>query len=1051
MQLLVKDSNTLKLKIEDLEIEFQGRYDDLEIKNTDLELRYTDLKIKYMDLQNLSNKQLVELSAESKAFADGYVNELKSRLAEEEAASLIVKEESKGLQETLEKMGLDHTESLDRIAVLESQITLDKMESCKLAEAFSELKGRFSEEKAASLILKEHSVGLQETIDEMMAQKMSVDDQIVELMTQAESDKVSAVGLQETIDKMELDQMDRIAMLESQITRDKTESYELAEALSELKSRLIEEEAAAMILNEYSVGMRDSLGKMELEQTESLNRMITLEGQITNDKAESDELAGAVSGLKGRLVEEEEASLILKENSKSLKETLEKMELDHTESLDRIAALESQITLDKMERHELAEALSRLAEEEAASLILKEQSTSLQESIDEMVAQKMSVDDQIVELMTRAESDKVSAVGLQDTIEKMGLDHTESLNRIAVLESQITSDKMELNKLKTGLAEEGAASMILKENSISLQGMHDELLVAKQLADERLLVLESLVKEEQDSYVTLEAQLLALQETYDEVFVAKQIADDRIAELDSQMIRNAKQLDEIAAESKITSDGYVNELKIRLAEKEAASLILKEHSVGLQETIDKMELGHTESLNRIAVDLDKTNEVMLAQKVSVDIQIVELRTQAESDKVSAVGLRESLGKMELDHTESLNRMITLEVQIANDTAESVKLLEALSEFKGRLAEEEAASQILKEEIVSLQETVKDMSKSSDVTIVELKSRLAEEDAASLILKEHFVCLQETIDEMVAQKISVDDQIVELMTQAETVKLNTDELLQRSMTSKDRILELESFVKEEQETYATLSYKFDLSDKTREELLQTGKALEEQCASLEAQSVALQERYDESSVAKQIADDRIADLIQTDKVLEEQCASLQKSLDEIVAERMLLSDQIVEMETCAEAYKVNAEELLQTGKVFEERCASLERSLDEVVGQKVSLDNEIIDLVKQAEADRVILLRLAESLDRIAALESQIIDLRSASDELVEIKVASNNRITELEGQLVADRVTADDLLKSNMGEYHISIYCMCVYMNIYINIHVLIIYLIPYVSLYRNR
>jgi hypothetical protein len=236
---------------------------------------------------------------------------LTSHLVEEEASSLALKEQSANLQETMYKIVSDQSESFHNAALVQ----LDELgrENKIVSDSYvSELESRLVEEEAASLIHRERSVYLQETIEKMVAEKISVDDLIVELMTEAETNKVSAVGLQETIDKTELGQTEslgRIAALESQITRNKSELHELAVAFSELKSRLIEEEAASLILKEHSISLQETIDEMELDQTESLDHIIALESQITSDKTESDVLAEHSMALKSRFAEQIELGM----------------------------------------------------------------------------------------------------------------------------------------------------------------------------------------------------------------------------------------------------------------------------------------------------------------------------------------------------------------------------------------------------------------------------------------------------------------------------------------------------------------------------------------------------------------------------------------------------------------------------------------------------------------------------------------------------------------------------------------------------------------------
>jgi hypothetical protein len=252
--------------------------------------------------------------------------------------------------------------------------------------------------------------------------------------------------------------------------------------------------------------------------------------------------------------------------------------------------------------------------------------------------------------------------------------------------------------------------------------------------------LESLLKDKDDAYMTLEAaQSTALQEAQDELVIAKQLADDRIVELNNQMASDKTQSDELAEESKVISDGYVSELKSRLAEEEAASLLLKEQSLNLQETLDKMGSNQTESFDRI----------------------VALESQATKYKAEA-----------------------------DELAEAKVLLDSrVAELESELIADRAASAISEGESAELQ--------------------------------------QQSLDALMADKMALDGQIIELVKQAEADKANADDLMENNATSNDRLVELESLLKDKDDAYMTLEA---------------------------AQSTALQEAQDELVIAKQLADD-----------------------------------------------------------------------------------------------------------------------------------------------------------------------------------------------------
>jgi hypothetical protein len=206
-----------------------------------------------------------------------------------------------------------------------------------------------------------------------------------------------------------------------------------------------------------------------------------------------------------------------------------------------------------------------------------------------------------------------------------------------------------------------------------------ELLESDATSNYRLFELECLMKEKNDLYAALEMQSAAKEEARDELLIGKQIADNRIQELISQMASDKIQSDELVKENKVISDSYKSELNSRLAE-EVASLILKEQSISLQESLDKMESKVTELLNhnsvlerQITENKAEVNELAFSLTLNL-LADKEARSLILKEQLTCHETLEMIGS---DYTDSFDRLIASESQITTDERDQNQLAETM--------------------------------------------------------------------------------------------------------------------------------------------------------------------------------------------------------------------------------------------------------------------------------------------------------------------------------------------------------------------------------------
>jgi hypothetical protein len=197
---------------------------------------------------------------------------------------------------------------------------------------------------------------------------------------------------------------------------------------------------------------------------------------------------------------------------------------------------------------------------------------------------------------------------------------------------------------------------------------------------------------------------------------------------------------------------------------------------------------------------------------------------------------------------------------------------------------------------------------SDNSVIEMKSRLTKEEEASLVLKEKAACLQDVIHKIESDQTGSLDRIIDFESDAMKDKVKSDQLANTNIALDSKITELESEL---------------VADR--------------------AASVMLDDRY----------------------------TSLQKTLEESIAERILVDSQVVD--------------LIPT--------ASLHKTLAKSIVEKIPPDHQIIELTEPVQVNPA----KQNFIEKVALEDKTMRDKKQSYD-----MSAIDSRVVELERKLMAE-------------------------------------------------
>eukprot|EP00596_Hydrurales_sp_CCMP1899_P009828 CAMPEP_0119038326 /NCGR_PEP_ID=MMETSP1177-20130426/7170_1 /TAXON_ID=2985 /ORGANISM="Ochromonas sp, Strain CCMP1899" /LENGTH=1391 /DNA_ID=CAMNT_0007000755 /DNA_START=510 /DNA_END=4685 /DNA_ORIENTATION=- len=548
----IADMDMVRLHMAANEVEMMNQSDN--DKNTIMMIRN-----QCTELQSIVDDSMINNKT-----SDDYREKLNCEIQEDKATMVELKVQSTELQRSIDEMIIEKKMSTEILADLDLRVLqLDSIVSSendykdKLDMSHTviyELEKKVMEESVLSAGLDKQIKELSITLNDNLDKYLELDQNIhVECLNVAvlRGEKDIQVAINKTLDTL----MGTIIVIRG-------EKCELTEKVELLHSELL------------TVRTQEGIAKTQFEVD-----LLTLQ----NDKIKNNEKDFVLSNVV-RIERDQnmQGKAILESRIQELESDLKKQKIQYETQEELTAA---KVFLDSR----VAELEGELAAHRSESMTLEEQSICSQKILNKSIAEKILLDNKIVELLNEMQINTVSAQKLSEKYEisnnlvsqlecKMRANKsqlTESLgeynhfvskintleanetvlnNRINQYEKEkgvdrevdqdrdvevLKSESREYNHLVTKINSLEANETVLS-NRINQYEKEKEVDKEDQEREE----LMSRSAEEKAALLTLKVQ-----EKHDEFLVAKEIADDRIAELDSQLIRNEKQLDDIAKES----------------------------------------------------------------------------------------------------------------------------------------------------------------------------------------------------------------------------------------------------------------------------------------------------------------------------------------------------------------------------------------------------------------------------------------------------------------------------------------------------------------------
>jgi hypothetical protein len=428
------DSLELKNKLltEDHELKKKYALVLMEEKQREMEYLIVDLKLEVVQLQ------------EGKSFGESVTDPAKDQLSQ-----IIMKQTSNQKQPTSQLEGI----CLDlKISNEVSKTLREQLEELKILFEVQSVKFNFANDMNMQLgNMLNQMTASKEIVEVALASQQALTKQ-VEAAFEAEKANQQKSGFQQQTDSVDLlmDKQvagDRIAELESQMLIDKKQSDEQAKEckiisdinMSDLKSRLAEEETASMLHKEESSRLQEALDKVETNLNDALDYISVLESQAVKQKQVETNLSDAldyISVLESQAVEQTQKQDVVTD-------TLSTQEL-------LLMDLKFSNEVSKTLREQLIDLKSRLAEEEVASLLHKEESSNLQEALDKVETNLSNALDYISVLKSQEVKQEQEQDVVTDTL---------SAQKLLILENELKENK-EFSEIEHTRHEEQIISLL---------------------------------------------------------------------------------------------------------------------------------------------------------------------------------------------------------------------------------------------------------------------------------------------------------------------------------------------------------------------------------------------------------------------------------------------------------------------------------------------------------------------------------------------------------------------------------------------------------------
>lgn len=797
----------------------------------------------------------------------------------------------------------------------------------------------------------------------------------------------------------EVQQPKESAVLSASLTNDRAE---LEEKIKSLKK----------VVELYKTQVAD-----EQEKHEARNQDVhSLEQKVQQLNSNLNESMEKIRGLQSR---EEENTILLAENKmvvhseleakdeevKSLRERIQQLEAlqsqvdgENKALQARLTSFSSQITDLESNKHDKE---AKLIELEASKIKLKEEASRMDSQLAAAVAEKDSLQQQLVEYEREAgNASSSSAEELKaklECIDKMETELLEVKTQLILKDQEMTEHLSKINSMerehqqaikeerKNGSDSLAALNSQLEQLQHSLTRSNEE---NKKLAEEVQMTRVINENSESEAIQSLQTSIVRQQEEWDAKMKTR---DDQIVELNKQ----------------------IKEYEVRCealnSEWETLKQSIESHD-GEMATVK----GRIETLRNEKKDLEKTLEKEIRDKN-------ELQTQVTNILQEISRLEEQLNESKDSHAELEGEKSQLEEKIANlESAAALKAEESKSTIDGqvqllqdRLQEVEVVRQEMAEQNAKLQEQLAQLEKAQSEAEVKYKNELsaitgelkASKNASEAAhgeqqkLKE---CLEEN-----TQLLLKNEQLEQALKTLED---------QREAIEKEKLCVVDTNSTLQEEIRIAKRDLFVMKDKILglEQELETAT---EKCSDLDAQLIDMRQELTESS-------ERIKSAEEGKTASDKEVEGLQKQLAEIEYRHKRADEEVQKNKSGLESELKDMEHIKVENEYLNTHVKQLELDLQKLRDETVQRESVLRDLKDKynfAENEMSSLQEQKSKFDCLMAdkndeLDQTNVQLATVKQELEGVRVTNKTQLNnlaeevkELKSEISAKQIIINDL------------------------------------------
>lgn len=491
--------------------------------------------------------------------------------------------------------------------------------------------------------------------------------------------------------------------LKNQMVKDKIQSEVVAAKVLASNNRILELEGQVVKQAEASSVILESERGNFKKYFSDLNREHDdLKVRSASMMRERDDLSVAKTLLGTRL-----SDMLKKEQtaSISLQKSYDALLTAKATSDDRILSIELKMKFEKKQLEDLAESKAdcdrqitvlkgQLFEEKATSTTLKQQSTTLEKTVDDISSAKVASEKRVFELEAQIKVNKVHSdkqakerIVLDNLIVELKSQMRKHQETFTTLAAERDAVHVQLEVLREDLESKTAAAAesikdlkasfdILEEQGMKDKSQLETLSESEVTLNDRIAELESHIKEEEDASDLLAENKLELEE--------------RFADLQTAVIRDQKQLDTLSNTNFVLEERIIKLEFEMVREMDSSGVLTNERDAIQTRFIDLNK--RFEDLNKNLAMIAKDRDYLSTKNSILVACDATLNSQMKQEKNLYNQLVTSKGIVD-------KQIVAIRIDMATSNASSVS---RIAEFEALSKQEVAASIILKKQCASLQ-------------------------------------------------------------------------------------------------------------------------------------------------------------------------------------------------------------------------------------------------------------------------------------------------------------------------------------------------------------